>query len=92
MAFQLPRSFGLALLLLASAGHAEPPESTAAVSPGGKAENSPRKICRTVETIGSRLQSRKVCMTADEWRAMARNARDNTEQRMRVPHQEAFGG
>jgi Ni/Co efflux regulator RcnB len=34
------------------------------------------KICRRTERVGTRLGSKKVCMTSEEWANTAREARD----------------
>lgn len=34
------------------------------------------KICRRTERIGTRLGSKKVCMTSEEWANVAKEARD----------------
>lgn len=55
---------------------------TAARSSGSTPESSPqtgasaageRRICRQVESTASRMPSRRVCMTAPEWRAYDRS-------------------
>lgn len=43
-----------------------------------------RRECRNVETLGSRLRSRRVCRTVGEWRALERGtAQDVDEYRRR---------
>ena len=32
------------------------------------APEEPKKICRTIDTLSSRLKSKKVCMTREQWR------------------------
>jgi len=39
-----------------------------------------RIICRTSEVIGSRIQSGRICMTADEWAAAKRDSRNRVEE------------
>ena len=43
---------------------AAPPASSDA-----KAKDPKRKICERVEETGSRLSSRRICMTAEQWAA-----------------------
>ncbi|MEA3064208.1 MAG: hypothetical protein QOJ27_643 [Sphingomonadales bacterium] len=75
------RLSGAALLLLATAGPALAADPAASPSgPAGVADDSapahaaktgvdePRKICRTIETTSSRLQSKKLCLTREQWR------------------------
>ena len=49
-------------------------------------------ICRTDQALGSRLQQKRVCMTAAQWRAAARNDADDLDRRLRTTHTEAPGG
>jgi hypothetical protein len=37
------------------------------------APEEPKKICRTIETTSSRLRSKKVCMTREQWRRASYN-------------------
>jgi len=39
-----------------------------------------RMICRTQNVTGSRVNSGRICMTADEWAASKRDARNRVEQ------------
>lgn len=39
-----------------------------------------RMICRTQGVTGSRVKSGRICMTADEWAAQKREARNRVEQ------------
>lgn len=48
------------------------------------AKDPNRMVCRTEEVIGSRLQSKKHCMTAIQWDQLER------EQRNTVDHIEAY--
>jgi len=36
-------------------------------------------ICKKEETIGSRLGAKKVCLTANEWKVLAQENREHTE-------------
>jgi hypothetical protein len=70
------------LLLTALLGAAALPASAQVASIGSnrptKAPADPnKKICERVEETGTRLGSRRVCMTAAEWQA--RRASDRTE-------------
>jgi hypothetical protein len=39
-----------------------------------------RIVCKKEETIGTRLGSKKVCLTVADWNALARENRERTEQ------------
>jgi len=56
----------LSIALLAQA--TTPTTTTPAAAPD-------KKICRRVESTGSRVQARQVCMTTKEWRAAGEQAR-----------------
>ena len=59
------KSFLMLVLLIAAApALAGPP-----ASPDAKAKDPKRKICEAVEETGSRLSSRRICMTAEQWEA-----------------------
>lgn len=44
-------------------------------SSAGQDDAQTRKVCRTVQETGSRLKSKKICMTADEWAEKRRQDR-----------------
>ena len=80
------RLSGAALLLLTAAapvaaGQPAPSNGSTTVS-GPQADapahakaksEEPKKICRTIETTSSRLKSKKVCMTREQWRRATYN-------------------
>ena len=51
---------------------AAPPASSDA-----KAKDPKRKICERIEETGSRLASRRICMTAEQWAAQNEDTRDS---------------
>ena len=62
------KSFSMLVLLMAAApalagGDSSPPAA------GSKAKDPKRKICEAVEETGSRLSSKRICMTAEQWEA-----------------------
>ncbi|WP_126174094.1 hypothetical protein [Altericroceibacterium xinjiangense] len=68
---------GLLVVSSASGAVAAPPEEK---SPADKSA----KICKVEETIGSRLAKRRICRTAEEWKAVAEEAKranDEVSQR-----------
>ena len=69
-------AFAAAVLLLAQAGPAAPAPPAAAAKPA--APEKPKQICRTEIQTGSKF-SKRMCLTADEWKAMEASARDQSE-------------
>lgn len=66
--FQMLKSLSVVVLLLvASPALAEVVSSPAAQA--AKARDPNRKICEPVEETGSRLSSKRICMTAAQWEA-----------------------
>lgn len=65
------KSFTMLMLMAASVpALAAPPASSDA-----KAKDPKRKICEAVEETGSRLSSKRICMTAEQWAAQNRDTR-----------------
>ncbi len=62
----------LAVALLAQTAPAAAPATDAGSAP---AATKPRMVCRKIETTGSRVQSRRVCMSAKDWRGAGDQAR-----------------
>ena len=59
------QAFSMFVLLGASAAAvAGPPAASES-----KAKDPKRKICEAVEETGSRLSSKRICMTAEQWEA-----------------------
>jgi len=48
-------------------------------SPAAKQDPGARLVCRSVEQIGSRLGTKRVCMTAQQWDEQRRTDREHTE-------------
>ena len=72
-----------------TASAAKQPDAAAA-APAGKAvtHGKPnRKVCKTVESTGSRLNRAKICKTAREWAEQQVETKENLErmQRSRGP-------
>ena len=77
-------------LLMAMAGTDAPPPVAAespVATPAAVATAAPAKtdklICRSVEVLGSRLKSNKVCMTSSEWAEQRRLDRMNVDKAQR---------
>ena len=73
------------LIVLAAAMVATPlfAQSTTQPQPivvtGSKGPDANKIVCKSQETIGSRLGAKKVCMTVQEWKEQADFYRDQTE-------------
>jgi hypothetical protein len=74
-------SFAIAMLLTASTAAAdttaagaqpapavEATETATASQDAGKVDAKPKKICRKIQSTGSRLTSGKLCKTEEEWK------------------------
>ena len=74
-----------ALFLLTAAAIASPLAAQAPSQPqpivvtGSKGPDANKIVCKSQETIGSRLGAKKVCMTVQEWKEQADFYRDQTE-------------
>lgn len=66
------------LALLGTPAMAQQPQQPEGAKKAARDPN--RTICKTMEIIGSRLGSKRVCMTASEWQAMEREQRATTER------------
>lgn len=53
--------------------------AVAASGDGAQASDPNRMVCKRIEMIGSRLQTKRVCMTAAEWDARQAADRQGTE-------------
>jgi hypothetical protein len=70
----------LALAALVGCVALLPAAASAADSKDKKLKDPNEVICRKEEVLGSRLQSRKVCMTRAEWADALRENRGNVER------------
>lgn len=59
------KSFSMLVLLAASV----PALAAAPASSDSKAKDPKRKVCKSIEETGSRLSSKRICMTAEQWEA-----------------------
>lgn len=50
-------------------------QSASPAASAAKAKDPKRRICEPVEETGSRLSSKRICMTAEQWEAQNRNSR-----------------
>jgi len=75
-------AFGTALAADEPPGGA-PPQSATYV-PEVTVANSEEVVCKDVKTLGSRVQSQKVCMTRGDWAIHERKAQDTVEQWQRT--------
>jgi len=71
-----------ALFLAAPAfAHSPAPVSTPPATPAATPSTDPldKMVCRSQETIGSRLKSHKVCATVREWKEQEQDSRETVE-------------
>jgi hypothetical protein len=59
---------------------------------GNKGPDAQKLVCKTEDTIGSRLGAKKVCLTVQEWKERADFYRDQTESWQRQAPARASGG
>ena len=59
-----------------------PAQSPAAPAPSAKPATNPldKIVCRTEDSLGSRLNKKRVCLTVREWREMSEGSREATER------------
>jgi hypothetical protein len=55
--------------------------------PAGKTQGPDKLTCERVETTGTRLGARRVCMTAEQWAAKRREQREDVERAQRIVNQ-----
>ena len=70
------KSLAMFALLMTSVPALAAPPATA----DAKAKDPKRKICETVEETGSRLSSKRICMTAEQWAAQNRDTRNSPKR------------
>jgi invasion protein IalB len=77
------------LALLGTPAMAQQPQQPQQGQGAKKAARDPnRMVCKTMDIIGSRLGSKRTCMTAAEWSAMEREQRSTTERiQANQPHE-----
>ncbi len=68
----------ISLVLGAAPALAQTPGSDSS-NPAAKNKDPNRIICEKVQETGSRLNSRKVCMTAQQWEEQRRRDRENLQ-------------
>lgn len=72
-----------ALLLGASASFAQTPPAPQQQANAAAPKAKTRVICRDEGEIGSRVASRRICLTEDQWRLRQQEDRDNIAERQR---------
>lgn len=65
--------FASTALLASTAAYGEQPKP-------GKGSKQDEKICETIEMIGSRLSTKRICATRAEWAERRKQDRDAVEQ------------
>lgn len=73
------RGLCLALLVFAGPALAQTQVQPEQKAPPNKTAQADRKICERVEEMGSRLGTKKVCMTAKQWEEQRRSQADNID-------------
>ena len=59
--------------------------STGAVAAdAGKKSDADKVICRTMDELGSRLASKRVCLTRSQWRQQQEAQRENVDRAQRI--------
>ena len=51
----------------------------------------PKLICEDEEAVGSRLSSKRVCLTKEQWMQRRQDDQDHLQQRQTVVHVETAG-
>jgi len=87
----------LFVLLIAAAptaalAQAQPSQPQPIVVTGDKGPDANKIVCKTQDTIGSRLGAKKVCLTVQEWKEQADFYRDQTEGWQRQAPARSSGG
>ena len=70
----------LALLAISVPALADPAPAEAGATSKNDAKDPNRTVCRKIETIGSRLSSKRVCQTAAQWDAQEAANRQDIER------------
>lgn len=79
-------------MLLAAAAQVGAQTQTASEQASTKKVKDPNKvICQRIEEIGSRLSSKRVCMTAQQWEEQRRQQRENIEDMQRRQNEPSIG-
>lgn len=65
---------------LAVPATAQQPAAATAGQSSSKASDADKIVCKREEQIGSRLMSKKVCMTVQEWQARQREDQDSVHK------------
>lgn len=72
-----------AAVAMPAAAQGQAPAQSASAA-GQKAKDPNRIICEREEVLGSRLASKKVCLTAQQWQERRREHRETLEQFQRM--------
>jgi hypothetical protein len=73
----------IVMLVAAAAVSAMIAAPVGASTPSKKSDGT-KVICRTIDELGSRLASKRVCLTRDQWREQKDNERQNLEKAQRI--------
>lgn len=81
----------LAAVVLAAPVAAQSPQAQP-IQADPKKSDSNKLVCKTEDSIGSRLGNKKVCLTVQEWKERADYYRDQTETWQRMAPARSSGG
>lgn len=73
------RTLAAAVVLIATAAPAQV-TSYQTNRPAPVKGDADKIVCEKVETLGTRLGAKKLCLTVREWEALRKNDRDETER------------
>jgi len=80
-------ALALALPAPVLAQPAEPAPAPLAASPPMPKDDADKVICKRETTLGSRIATRKTCLTARQWQERAEEARQQIDGRNRAQRQ-----
>jgi Flp pilus assembly protein TadB len=70
-------------MLMAAACTAGAMLASAAAAMPAKKQDTEKVICRTIDELGSRLASKRVCLTRSQWRQQQEMQRQNLDKAQR---------
>jgi predicted transglutaminase-like cysteine proteinase len=70
---------GVLMLIAAPAAAQAPAAQSQQIATTDKSDVN-RLVCKTEDTLGSRLSAKKVCLTVQQWKDLAQANREHTEE------------
>lgn len=71
---------GLLLSVTPAVAQTQPPVTSSAAKPAQSNHDANRLICETEQEIGSRLASKRICMTAAQWKEREQQIHSQLDQ------------